>query len=82
VKKELRKRLAGLKEPVRLIVFTQELECQVCQSSREFVEFPHVAAKYGVVSVPKTVVNETFSIEGALPEKQFAEQVMKAVRGG
>ncbi len=208
VKKELRKRLARLKEPVRLIVFTQESECQLCQSTRELVEelasvssklffevydfvedkervhqyridkipavavagevdygirffgipsgyefvslleaitvvsnrdamlspetaeilkpldrpvhiqvfvtptcpycpmavkiahrfavakeqiradmievveFPHVAAKCGVVSVPKTVVTETFFIEGALPEKQFAEQVMKAVRGG
>jgi len=48
----------------------------------ESVEFPHLAARYGVMSVPKTVMNETFSIGGALPEKQFAEQVMKAVRGG
>jgi glutaredoxin-like protein len=44
-------------------------------------EFPHLANKYDVMSVPKVVINETFSFEGALPEKQFADQVMKAVQG-
>ena len=205
---ELRKRLAGLKGPVKLIVFTQDMECQFCQAARELVEqvailsekfsvqvydflkdteavkaygidkipaivvegekdsgirffglpsgyefgslleaanivsrsnamlspetleilspldrpvhiqvfvtptcpycpivvktalrfafakeqiradmvettmFPHLANRYAVLSVPKVVINETFSFEGVLPEKQFAEQVMRAVQGG
>ncbi len=205
---ELRKRLAGLKGPVKLIVFTQDMECQFCQAARELVEqvatlsekfsvkvydfikdtekvkaygidripaivvegkvdsgirffglpsgyefgslleaanivsrnnamlspetleilkplnrpvhiqvfvtptcpycpivvktalrfafakeqiradmvettmFPHLASRYGVVSVPKVIINETSSFEGVLPEKQFAEKVMRAVQGG
>jgi glutaredoxin-like protein len=47
----------------------------------ESTGFPHLANKYGVMSVPKVIVNETFSFEGALPEKEFAVQVMKAVQG-
>lgn len=47
----------------------------------ESSQFPHLANKYAITSVPKVVINETFSSEGALPEKQFAEQVMNAVRG-
>lgn len=44
--------------------------------------FPHLASKYAVMSVPKVIINETFSFEGALPEKQFAEQLMRAVQSG
>jgi len=54
---------------------------QVRADMVESTEFPHLANKYGVMSVPKIIVNETFSLEGALPEREFAEQVMKAVQG-
>ena len=43
----------------------------------ESAEFPHLAQKYGVTSVPKVVVNDDIQFEGALPEKDFVENVMK-----
>jgi len=46
----------------------------------EAIEFPHLAVKYHVHGVPKTVVNETFFIEGAMPEVPFVQQIIKAVK--
>ena len=46
----------------------------------ESSEFPHLANRYAVMAVPKTVVNEQVSLEGALPELQFLEGVMQAVK--
>ncbi len=47
----------------------------------EATEFPDLAQRYSVMAVPKTVVNERVSFEGALPEPQFVEQVLRAVAG-
>jgi Thioredoxin domain len=47
----------------------------------EATEFPDLAQRYSVMAVPKTVVNERISFEGALPEAQFVEQVLRAVDG-
>ncbi len=44
-------------------------------------EFPHVSQRYGVMAVPKVIVNETRSFEGALPEEQFVDQVVAAGSG-
>lgn len=44
----------------------------------ESAEFPHLVNKYGVMGVPKVVINEEFGFEGALPESSFVEEVMKA----
>jgi hypothetical protein len=44
-------------------------------------EFPDLAQRYAVMAVPKIVVNERVSFEGALPEGQFVEQVLRAVDG-
>ncbi len=42
-------------------------------------EFPHLANKYSVLGVPKTIVNDGLvAIDGALPEQQFVQQVMRA----
>ena len=43
----------------------------------EATEFPELASRYGVYAVPKTVINEEFFIEGALPEKFFLEGILK-----
>ncbi|HEV2357389.1 MAG TPA: thioredoxin family protein [bacterium] len=44
----------------------------------ESMEFPALADRYGVYGVPKIVLNEARSFEGALPEPAFLEQVMAA----
>ncbi len=41
-------------------------------------EFPHLSQRYAVMAVPKTVINETRSFEGALPEEEFVQQVTGA----
>lgn len=46
----------------------------------ESSEFPHLVNKYAIISVPKVVINEAVSFEGALPEKPFAEQVIRAIQ--
>ena len=46
----------------------------------ESTEFPHLAQKYEVMGVPKTVINETVTFEGAVPEEMFVQRVMDAVK--
>jgi len=46
----------------------------------ESMEFPHLAQKYGVMSVPKTVINEKVEFVGAVPEEQFAAHVLEALK--
>lgn len=47
----------------------------------EATEFPELARKYGVYGVPKTVINETGELEGAVPEQAFLQAVLQAVNG-
>jgi glutaredoxin-like protein len=42
-------------------------------------EFPELSDKFHVLGVPKTVINETVFLEGAVPEDVFLENVLKAV---
>jgi len=44
----------------------------------EISEFPHLAQKYKVMGVPKTVINENFSIEGAGPEPMLIAKIREA----
>ena len=46
----------------------------------ESVEFPHLALKYNVKSVPKVVMNENVTMEGATPEPHFLEKVLEAAK--
>lgn len=46
----------------------------------EATEFPHLAQRYEVRAVPRTIVNETGAIEGALPETRFLEAVLAATQ--
>lgn len=43
-------------------------------------EFPQLANKYGVMGVPKIVVNEKIEFIGAVPENMFLEQVLLATK--
>ena len=45
----------------------------------EATEFPDCATKYRVHAVPKTVVNESFYIEGSLPEGLFLDEILKTI---
>lgn len=45
----------------------------------EASEFPHLAQKYAVMGVPKTIINEKVSIEGAVPEGLFVQRVLDAL---
>ena len=44
----------------------------------EATEFPHLAVKYQVQGVPRTVINEITHIEGAVPEKALVSRLMGA----
>jgi glutaredoxin-like protein len=46
----------------------------------EATEFPHLTQKYNVVGVPRTVINESITIDGAVPEETFLEHVLKATK--
>ena len=45
----------------------------------EAIEFPHLAIKYQVQGVPRTVINEVVHIEGAVPESVLVEYLQRAV---
>jgi 1,6-anhydro-N-acetylmuramate kinase len=45
----------------------------------EAIEFPHLANKYHVQGVPRSVINETIHQEGALPEPMFVAKLMEAL---
>jgi len=46
----------------------------------EASEFPHLAQKYAVMSVPKIVINESVEFVGALPEEKFLEKALDAAK--
>jgi hypothetical protein len=43
----------------------------------EVSEFPHLAVKYEVMGVPRTVIDETIHIEGAVPEAMLMREFAK-----
>jgi len=43
----------------------------------EAIEFPHLAQKYSVMGVPRSVFNEEDYIEGAVPEKLLVDKIME-----
>jgi glutaredoxin-like protein len=45
----------------------------------EAMEFPHLAIKYQVMGVPRTVINETVHIEGAAPESMVVARLQEAL---
>lgn len=47
----------------------------------EAIEFPHLANKYSVYGVPRTVINETVHQEGAVPEPMLLAKLLEAVGG-
>jgi predicted DsbA family dithiol-disulfide isomerase len=48
----------------------------------EATEFPHLAQRYSVRAVPRTIINETGVIEGSMPPQQFADALRAAAEKG
>jgi predicted DsbA family dithiol-disulfide isomerase len=48
----------------------------------EAMEFPHLAIKYQVMGVPRTVINEDTQLEGAMPEPMLLAKLMEALKKG
>ena len=48
----------------------------------EASEFPELIQRYGVRGVPKTMINATAGIEGAVPEPAFLNRVVQAAKEG
>lgn len=90
---ETKAKIRSITTPVHLQVFVT-LTCPHCPVSASMAhmfafendliradvidasEFPELAIKYGVMGVPKTVVNEKVEFVGAIPENMFLEQVL------
>ncbi len=54
---------------------------QVTAEVIEVAEFPLIAQRYQVYGVPKVVINDRVSFEGALPEPSFVERVVEGASG-
>lgn len=48
----------------------------------EATEFPHLAMKYNVMGVPRTVINEETHVEGAIPEHMLLSHLRNALDAG
>ena len=46
----------------------------------EAIEFPDLVQRYSVRGVPRTIINETDYIEGAVPEQLFISRVVDAIQ--
>ena len=54
---------------------------KIKSSMIESMEFPEMANEYNVMAVPKIIINDTISFEGALPEEYFMQYLMQAYKG-
>lgn len=46
----------------------------------EAIEFPHLSNKYQVMGVPRTVINESYHLEGAAPGQMVLAKITEALR--
>ena len=51
---------------------------RVRSTAIEATEFPELARAYRVMGVPKIVINDRVSFEGAVPEPDFLQAVLRA----
>jgi len=45
----------------------------------ELSEFPQIAVKHNVQTVPKIIINEEHSLPGAVPDNEFVQLILKAI---
>jgi len=90
---ETKAKLRAIKTPVHIQVFVT-LTCPHCPTAASMAhkfavendliqadvidasEFPQLAVKYGVMGVPKVVINDKIEFVGAVPENIFLEHVL------
>jgi glutaredoxin-like protein len=93
----IKEKLKSLIKPVHIQIFVTPT-CPYCTRAamtayqlaieNEFItadivevsEFPYLAQKYSVMGVPKVVLNENRTFEGALPEQTFVEHVINSIQ--
>ncbi len=51
----------------------------ITASMVEANEFPHLASKYQVYGVPRTVIQDVIHVEGAVPEAMLVDELMKVL---
>ncbi len=65
-----------------LLAYQLAIESDLITSDMvEVIEFPHLATKYQVMGVPRTVINDTIHIEGAVPEPMLMREFAKVLNG-
>jgi glutaredoxin-like protein len=65
---------------VKLAHFAAILNPNIEADMVESLEFQDLANKYEVFGVPKTIINETISVEGLTPPELFVEKLYDAIR--
>ncbi len=63
------------------LAYQMALESDLIQAHMvEVIEFPELADKYQVMGVPRTVMDETIHIEGAVPEPMLMKEFAKLLK--
>ncbi len=66
---------AAVRMAHKMALYSEKIQADMVSA----LEFPYLADKYDVYGVPKTVVNDgEVLFEGALPEREFVAQVLRA----
>ena len=61
-----------------LLAYQMAIESDLIQAHMvEVIEFPHLGNQYNVMGVPRTVIDETIHIEGAVPEPMLMREFQK-----
>jgi predicted DsbA family dithiol-disulfide isomerase len=64
-----------------LLAYQMAIESDLIQAHMvEVIEFPFLGSKYNVMGVPRTVIDETIHIEGAVPEPMLMREFQKALQ--
>jgi predicted DsbA family dithiol-disulfide isomerase len=63
---------------VRLAQHMAVASDRVRATAIEATEFPDLSRAYGVMAVPKIVINDRVQFEGARPEREFLDAVLQA----
>jgi hypothetical protein len=64
-----------------LLAYQLAIESDLIQAHMvEVIEFPYLSNKYNVMGVPRTVIDETIHIEGAVPEPMLMREFQKVLK--